>query len=866
MKILAFLIVLSVLLTVPSEASDYDDRVPTPKEVLGYEIGTQVTNYAGMEKYVDALAASSPKVITGSYGEDYENHKLRYLVISSRRNINRLESIRMQTRQLTEPELTTRTRANQIAAKIPVTLFFSYGVDGNETAGLEAALLTMHHLAASTDQHTEDLLKNAIVVLAPMVTPASHERMAIWTNTFSTKGGNKDPYAMEHNPPWGMSTNNNHYLVDINRQSMWSTLKTGQALQSLFFKWNPAVFIDHHGQYYPFTGPGYTEPLNPLYTDNMRKWYGRFEGAIEEAFEQYGWPYVSWSSWDTGSFYPGYWESMPSLGGALGMTFETVGGGSLGLKYQDEDTDNEIVTLRMGADQHFRAAMSVIESTVEDRVEILKSYYDFWDSGRSLADSHEEKVFILETGHDPARTDVLINTLLASQVDVYETRGSLELKAVEDYFGNTFTSKTFSSGSYVIPVNQPNARTVLTMLTKDFKLPQIIIDEADRMFAEYQAGNSEETKDFYDVTAWSMPLTFGVKAYWSGNTVSTEGLQKIETLTADPILPLASTSAYGYGFSGDTNTSMAMLIDLIQRNFEVMVATKDFVSDGKKFSRGSYVIQNGGDQDADMSGLLGELSAKHNTALYPLDSSSSSPDSADRVALKKPRVAVIAGSPVAEESFGSVWFLFEEWYGLSFTPVYANDISVDRYDVIIVPDDYNESAGKNFTDTIREWVNEGGVLVCLGSASNWASQNDLVSTKLRDPKWPVNPEEGEKQIRTVRMPGAILEAQIDPTHYLTLGYQNDPLPVRMETNTAFEPTEQANAPVFFKDSGDIHLSGYYYPGSLPRLAGTPYVTEESIGSGKVILFLQDPNSRLYWRGLTRLFLNSVVLSPSFLQN
>jgi hypothetical protein len=90
--------------------------------------------------------------------------------------------------------------------------------------------------------------------------------------------------------------------------------------------------------------------------------------------------------------------------------------------------------------------------------------------------------------------------------------------------------------------------------------------------------------------------------------------------------------------------------------------------------------------------------------------------------------------------------------------------TVDRYDVIIVPDDYNESVGKNFTDTIREWVNEGGVLICLGSASNWASQNGLVSTKLRDTKWPVNPEEGEKQSRTVRMPDAILEAQIGPEH------------------------------------------------------------------------------------------------------
>ncbi len=86
-----------------------------------------------------------------------------------------------------------------------------------------------------------------------------------------------------------------------------------------------------------------------------------------------------------------------------------------------------------------------------------------------------------------------------------------------------------------------------------------------------------------------------------------------------------------------------------------------------------------------------------------------------------------------------------------------------------------------------------------------------------------------------------------------------------EANRMFDDY-QANPPVFFKDFGDIHLGGLKYQSSLDRLAGTPYITEESIGSGKVILFLQDPNYRLYWHGLTRLFLNSVILSPAFLQN
>ena len=146
--------------------------------------------------------------------------------------------------------------------------------------------------------------------------------------------------------------------------------------------------------------------------------------------------------------------------------------------------------------------MAVIGSTIERKVEILKSYYALWDSGRNLVNSHEEKAFIVEAGNDPARTDLLIKTLLANQVDIYETQKALRVEAVEDYFGNSFKSKKFPSGTYIIPVDQPRARMVLTMLTKDFKLPQVTINEANSMFDDYREKKSRRKKSFYDGTAW----------------------------------------------------------------------------------------------------------------------------------------------------------------------------------------------------------------------------------------------------------------------------------------------------------------------------------------------------------------------------
>ena len=85
----------------------------------------------------------------------------------------------------------------------------------------------------------------------------------------------------------------------------------------------------------------------------------------------------------------------------------------------------------------------------------------------------------------------------------------------------------------------------------------------------------------------------------------------------------------------------------------------------------------------------------------------------------------------------------------------------------------------------------------------------------------------------------------------------------VRSNLAFEPDPEVAAPFRMAPLERLHLAGFAYPDSLERLAGTPYVTEERVGSRHVVLFLDDPQFRNYWHGLHRLLLNSLLLSPSF---
>jgi hypothetical protein len=46
-----------------------------------------------------------------------------------------------------------------------------------------------------------------------------------------------------------------------------------------------------------------------------------------------------------------------------------------------------------------------------------------------------------------------------------------------------------------------------------------------------------------------------------------------------------------------------------------------------------------------------------------------------------------------------------------------------------------------------------------------------------------------------------------------------------------------------------------------KLEETAYLVHEQLGGGNIVLFADDPNFRLFWDGLNRLFLNSVLVMP-----
>jgi hypothetical protein len=867
---LALVTALVALTLVGPEA---EAQIPTPESVLGYEIGDWVTDYHGMESYLSALADASPRVIYDSYGTDYEHRTLRYVVVSSAENIQNLDVIRRASARLADPRGLDAAATAALIEETPLVVWLNYSTDGNETAGLESALMMAHHLAASDDETIERLLDEAVIVITPIMNPSSHERWAGWSNSFAAKEGNPDPRAMEHNPPWGVLTNNNHYLVDLNRESVWATQRESAALRALYYEWNPAIFVDHHGEYDNFTGPGYKEPLNPFVTEAQRSWLTRLGHAIGDRFGEHSWSY---SPWETGTFYPGYWESIGLLNGAIGFTYETIGGGSKGLRYRRDDSS--VITLRLAAEQHFEASLAVIEAAVDDRQELWREFTEYFRSALTLDRTVPEKAFIIEPSTDPTRTRHLLGVLMANRIDVFQTRDAVEAREVHDYYGNDWDARRIPAGSFVIPVAQPQARMLLTLMRNDLRLPDVTLADA-REFRDnqevagfYNRNIASTTYLFYDVTAWSMPLTYDVPALWTERPVSVE-MSPLTELTLHSALLPPGPGRYGYLLPGGELGSIAALIDLLQQDLVVNVAYSAFTIAGRSYPRGSLLVRNERNPDVDLLQTIGEVATRHAIDLFAVDSphSDSGPSlgSDQFVYIKKPKVAVLAGDPVNAASFGDLWFNLERLYGLRFTAIDKDQLSaaaLDDYDVLVLPHGWygSETFSAALTEAIESWISRGGTLVCLKGAARWVAnpESGLSSARMRPARWPLDGGEASESRETVAVPGAILAATPDPNHYLTFGYVSKAA-VLVRSNLAFESDPELATPFRLAPAGDLRLAGFAYDDSLDRLAGTPFVIVDRIGSGKIVLFLEDPNFRVYWFGMHRLFLNSLLLAPSF---
>ncbi len=855
------------------EPGPFVESVPKPDEALGYPLGTRHSYYRQMEDYIHDLERASPRVHVLEYGQSYEGRTLYLVLISSEANLARLEAIRDATANLADPRrLRDQEALEQLLADTPATAWLNYANDGNESAAFETGMLMAYRLAAGEDETTRRIRKQVLTIINPAHNPDSHERFVAWYNAIVQGAeGSPDPNAAEHKGDWLMNSNDNHYHIDPNRDAIVLSQRETRAVIAQLHRWNPQVFIDHHGNPPIFFFPPVARPVNENLPESYQRWEILLGRAIGNAFDRHGWSYMNREVYDL--HYPGYFDSYPSLNGAIGMTFETDGGGSQGLRLERSDGTHS--SLAGAIAKHFTAGLATLTTMSERKAELLRDFYLFRKTGMEEGERGPIAQFVVVPGDDPWRAAELVALLRRHNIEVYRASTSFTSSRVHNYFDDQVVRKEFPVGSYVIPTHQPQKRLLTALLEREAKLNDDFLAAVQVRRERNDSLGKKAKKErlgFYDVTAWSLPLSFGVEAYWTEDRAG--ALEPVDQPNPPGGGVIGGRASYAYLFKPESNATLRLMAQLFREEYKMVVSRTELKAAGETFPPGTVLLRVGRNSES-LHKRIQSLAEDTGVHVWAVDTAwtESGPSLASRQIedLKAPRVAIAAYEPTNGRAFGHLWFLFEQMIDYPFTPIrvdHLDEVDLSEYDVLIFPhgkdDEYEKRLGKKGIDRLKAWIEGGGVFVGLKGGAAFATRSSVGWTSSRLHGRPLSEEAKdkdstiEKDVATT--PGAILRVQLNPTHFLAFGSVPEQV-VLTNSKLIFTPSKEGtNVGIYAKEN--TRVSGFVWPDSLERLAGSAYLMDENVGRGHVILFADDPVFRLLWPRLTRLFMNSVFLAPS----
>ena len=843
MSRLILLLVLSSSLTAQA--------LPSPGEHLGYDLGSRFTLHANLVAYARLAAERSDRVTLTEYGRTAEGRPLLYLVVTSPKNHARMDEIRAAKAKIADPRrLADGEDAAALINTAPVVVWLSYNVHGNEPSPSEAAMNVIHRLTTAGDDETTKWLDEAITIIDPCINPDGRDRYAYWYNGVKGRQPDADPQSMEHREPWP-GGRSNHWYFDLNRDWAFVTQAETRSRLPHFVAWTPQVHVDFHemgfeSNYFFFPAE---KPINANLPEHTLKWGERFGRGNARAFDERGWGYYTAESFDL--FYPGYGDSWPSFSGAIGMTYEQGGHSRAGAAVRRRD--RTVLTLKQRLEHHEVASYATIRTAVEGRREFMGDYQQFRASAVEEGRTGPIRSFLLPLGSDPGRVDALVNTLLLQGIEVRRTDAPVTLPKVTDALGKEQLDRTFDTGTYVIDLAQPLKRLAKTLLEPRAEIRELF---------------------FYDVSAWSLPLAYGVSAFQSPVEVGVP-TSTVETVGTRPGRVAPGEAKVAWLCAYDTRGGLEALVDLLRSGVKVRSARKAFTLDGRSHERGTLVIRRS-ENSPHIGDRLEAIAKARGVTFHPAASGFTEKGidlgSQSIAPVVRPRIALCGGEGTSGTSFGATRFILDQVLDVpySYVPLKSlADLDLDDFTVVVVPE---ASVSAEARKKLSSFASSGGIVVGFGRAafSLCGEGGSSISHKTKEkakegskeakeeprPKWT---EDREAHRRKRQQPGSIFRVELDPAHPLSFGYRAEIAAFHGSTRS-FNPKGPGTHVGLFVEADPI--SGYVNTEHSKALQGRAYLSVEGRGRGAFVLFADDPNFRGAWRGLTRLFLNATLLMPS----
>ncbi len=809
----------------------YDTKIPTPKDVVGHEVGEWHISHDRLVNYMTTIAAASDRIKLEKIGETFENRPLLNLIITSPENHSKLADIQQQHLQLSDPT----SSSNLNIENMPAVAYMGYSIHGNEPSGSNASLLVVYYLAAAQGEYIEKLLKETVIIIDPSFNPDGLNRFAAYVNANKSFTGYTDPNNMELNEPWPRGRTN-HYWFDLNRDWLVAQLPESQARVKRYQDWKPNLLTDHHemgsdASFFFQPGiPSRNNPLTPTKNYDLTKRMGEYHA---KALDKIGSMYYTQESFD--DFYYGKGSTYPDINGAVGILFEQASS-----RGHARETVNGTLTFPFTIRNHFTASLSSLEALNAMRVEFLQHQRDFYkESVRSAAnDANKAIVF---GSKDKAKNFHFAELINRHGITIHHAKSAATLAGIRYNADELF----------VVPMEQPKYKLIRAMFDKTTTFKDSL---------------------FYDVSSWTLPLAFNVKYdYLTTKTFNSNTIGDKFDVTKRPAgRVIGDITNYAYVYDWYGYYAPKMLNELLKQGIKVKLATETFHAAGKTFAPGSILIpvtmQN--QSTTQLHQQLMSLASETGVDVYALktglDYDGVSLGSPSFQNIQRPKIMMLVGNGVSSYDAGEIWHLFDQRMNIDMTlmPVDVfNSTDLSKYNTLILADGSYNSISASGTEKLKNWVKDGGLVVGLQGALKYLNKAGLSKFKFsksvnidsarQKPYADIDEFGGAQEIG-----GSIFETKIDLTNPLFYGYESSLLPVFRNSEDFLEkssgsysnPMVYTNAPL---------ISGYISEENLEKLKNTSGVGVSIFGKGRVIGFTDNLNFRAFWYGTNKAFLNAI---------
>ena len=846
--------------------------VPSPKDVLGYNIGApkKLTYYADVQRYYAALAAKSPRVKIVPIGKTEEGRESEIIFVGSDESIRNLDRTRTNLAKLADPRGLTDEQAKQIIATTKPIYTFSGGLHSSELGPPEMLMELAYRLATEESPLIQKIRSEVIVAIMPVADPDGRDRNIDWYNRYLIDITDDNANFEGGVPYWGKYTKH-----DDNRDINYSGL-ANQNLLKWYLDWHPPIMHDLHESVwflYTFSGQApQNSLLDPILWAEL-PWFSNFEMA---QLTKYGMPGV-WTHGFVDGWSPGYVAFMSSNHNGMIRMYEIMGNGGATTMHRFLPKPNAAVTglgsasaglgdvskrqwfrpnppypdvmwsMRNNTNYSETGVLTALQLTAAFPQTILENFYTKSKNSIHAGMTEAPYGFVLPSDQeDMTRVQFAIHILRMQGIEVGRTTAELKLK-----------DGTYPAGSLVVKCDQPYGRLAKTLLGKQ-------VDPDPELMT-------------YDDSAWTMSLmTHTTIKPTTDVAVLAAAVEPVtEYVAVGKVKERAGATAYAVPDHGSPNM---VTLRYGLKDVSIQIAETSFTADGVALPAGTFVVpaSAGARLKTVAMGLGLDIVALGTTPKVPMHEAALS-----RMAM----FSTWAGT----QDVGWVRYAFDQYkvpYDLIFKErVLKGNLRAD-YDLILVPNqmrtakalvtdipkgriplaytktsqfkflgDYGSSEditggmGAAGVAELQKFTDEGGVLVTLGTSS--ALPADFGITPKID---------AGTTTTKFYAPGPIVEAEITaPSNPIFYGYSSKTIPVRYANGPLLRmDAEMDKQDVLMRYPGGDKavLSGLM--NGADEIKGRAAVVVTPVGQGEAVLFTTNPVWRWQNIGEFRMMFNTIL--------